>query len=738
MNLCDDDSDELPLELVRRIDALCDDYEQRLAAGESVGLGDYLERIEPRGRRKLIRELVAVAAERLRSAGVADPGPAIIAQNPGLREEIEAALARFSDLGGAPLQPADGAATTAPLTPRGKKSRGLHIRCPHCSNPIELVGDTPVDSVNCTVCGSTFSLVDRSKETRLAHALQKIDRFELISRLGVGGFGTVWKARDAELDRTVAVKIPRQGQLSAAETEQFLREARAVAQLRHPNIVPVHEVGRDGDALFIVSDVIRGVSLADLLTGQRPTPHEAAQLCATVAAALDHAHRKGVIHRDLKPSNIMIDDEGTPYLMDFGLAKREAEEVTMTTEGDIIGTPAYMSPEQASGRSAWADRRTDVYSLGVVLFELLTGELPFRGNAQMQVHGRLHDDPPNVRTLNRHLPADLATICAKCLEREPGRRYQTAKDVADELDRFLARLPIHARPISRLARVARWAARRPWQAAVAGLVLLLAVAGPTAALIIQGQRMQLAESVAAQANLIKKREQETREAIGRSARLEDRLKLWEARANPWSLWPPDEGRPPKRGLFASLLAARGAALRNAGAADSTAADAQRLVTLATLHEQTGQHVEAERRLLEAVAALETLRRERPQSAPVALALADCYERLSVLTASRDRRDSNEWLARSLALRRSLAQQQRSDALVQALQLDAALRLAVAVGFEAAGGDLREAQQLEAQLAVIWPDAPADLYRLVCRLAGRTPWLDDPSLRETGPATAAGQ
>src|SRR5262249_39611806 len=157
--------------------------------------------------------------------------------------------------------------------------------------------------------------------------------------------------RDKTLDRTVAVKIPRKGQLSAAETEQFLREARAAAQLGHPHIVGVHEVGRADDTVYIVSDFISGASLGDWLTGQRLRPREAAGLCAKVAEALHHAHEHGIIHRDLKPGNIMIDLDGEPHLMDFGLARRQHGEMSMTVEGRILGTPAYMSPEQARGEA---------------------------------------------------------------------------------------------------------------------------------------------------------------------------------------------------------------------------------------------------------------------------------------------------------------------------------------------------------------------------------------------------
>ena len=301
----------------------------------------------------------------------------------------------------------------------GSGSGRLEVRCPNCHAPTEVAVDTALTDLTCGSCGSHFSLVDQSKATRMAPSLTKLGRFELIERLGVGGFGSVWKARDKELDRTVAIKIPRAGGMTAEEQEKFFREARAAAQLRHPNIVSVHEVGRDGDSVYIVSDFVRGVTLGDWLTGQQLTSREAAELCAKIADALHHAHEQGVVHRDLKPANIMIDGDGQPHLMDFGLARREVGEVTVTMDGQVLGTPAYMSPEQAQGEAHTADRRSDVYSLGVILFQLLTGELPFRGNARMLMHQVIHDEPPSPRKLNANIPKDLETITLKCLEKEP-------------------------------------------------------------------------------------------------------------------------------------------------------------------------------------------------------------------------------------------------------------------------------------------------------------------------------
>ncbi|NQT15483.1 MAG: protein kinase, partial [Planctomycetes bacterium] len=226
----------------------------------------------------------------------------------------------------------------------------MKIRCPHCNQPIEVLAESSLRDLSCPSCGSVFNLVGFAEtETRDPGPVKTVGRFELIERVGAGSFGTVWKARDPELDRTVAVKIPRKEQLAPEEAEQFLREARAAAQLRHARIVSVHEVGRDGETIYIVSDFVEGATLAEWLTGQRLTPRESAELCVKVAEALHHAHEAGVVHRDLKPGNVMLDVGGEPHIMDFGLAKRETGEVTMTVEGRVFGTPAYMSPEQAKG-----------------------------------------------------------------------------------------------------------------------------------------------------------------------------------------------------------------------------------------------------------------------------------------------------------------------------------------------------------------------------------------------------
>src|SRR6516164_3346403 len=296
----------------------------------------------------------------------------------------------------------------------------MHILCPHCRNPIEVVRLIPREEITCPSCGSSFRLETESTTSWQRMRGQKLDKYELLDAVGQGAFGTVYKARDPELDRVVAVKVPRAGNLAAPEElDRFLREARSVAQLRHPSIVAVHEVGQSDGVPFLVSDFVEGVTLTDLLSARRPSFREAAELVAAVADALHFAHQHGVVHRDIKPSNVMVGKDGRPVVMDFGLAKREAGEITMTLDGQVLGTPAYMAPEQARGESHDVGPRADVYSLGVVLYQLLTGELPFRGTTRMLLHQVLEDEPRPPRRINDRIPRDLETICLKAMAKEP-------------------------------------------------------------------------------------------------------------------------------------------------------------------------------------------------------------------------------------------------------------------------------------------------------------------------------
>jgi serine/threonine protein kinase len=302
-------------------------------------------------------------------------------------------------------------------------------------------------------------------------------KFLLLERVGHGAVGIVYKAQQTELGRTVALKaMQTEDEANPEAVSRFLHEARAAARLKHPNVVPIHEVGEHEGSHYFTMDYMDGPSLRALADEKKLPVARALEVVRDVARAIHFAHVQGIIHRDLKPSNILLDAGGRVYVSDFGLAKDVGRE-GMTESGDVLGTPAYMSPEQARGHAKFVDARSDVYSIGAVLYHLLTGRPPFTGESTIQVIlAVMGTDPLPPRRLVPAIPVDAETICLTAMEKAPVRRYSTAAAMADDIDRFLTREPIAARPTPVTHRTWRKVKRR-WMPLSLGACGLLLAAG---------------------------------------------------------------------------------------------------------------------------------------------------------------------------------------------------------------------------------------------------------------------
>jgi ribosomal protein S27E len=711
------------VEVVRQVDALCDRFEQACSAG-TPDLREYLEQGPPVCRDYLLGELVTIELQYQRDPSGNPLTPqAMCDRYPDLAQRITAAMEeRQLELDNENAQKSTVRRDVSPadvsdvVLVSDQESPGLHIRCPHCREPVELLADSPCDEVSCQTCGSTFSLIHPSENSDTAPSLKSLGRFELVARLGVGGFGTVWQARDTDLDRFVALKIPRKGNLQPHEIDHFFREARAAAQLQHPHIVAVYEIGKEEDTIFIVSDLVRGVTLADWLSSAKPTTREIAEIGKTVAQALEHAHGQGVIHRDLKPSNIMIDDQGQPHIMDFGLAKRQTGEVTMTFDGQILGTAAYMSPEQASGQSHWTDCRTDIYSLGVILFQMATGELPYQGNQQMHLYRKQTEDAPDLTRFNPHIPADFSTITLKCLERDPNGRYKRAVEVADELQRFLDGKPIRARPISRLARTWRWAQRKPASATAALLLLLIAVAGPLVAVKLGMQARKIQAKYDEQIDTLAQEQKKRRALTEQNDKLQQNLDELRGRVPGLEKIAPSW----QRTIIGQIVDAH-----YSQPAEALLPGTATLEEQAAFHSAIGflcaelkRHSSAEQNFELARIALESLLEQRPDDPLYQAALAECLAGIAQHSSQPETVESARIAA--LDLRERLAESDRANV---SKYLDLLVAQWQRFDTEGQAFDLLRAQSQAIghsgeQLLQQWPTDPAEIYEAACRLTQR--------------------
>jgi len=350
--------------------------------------------------------------------------------------------------------------------------------CAKCGAPV--FADSPRGL--CSVClfRTGLGLLDEENDRgpEPSRIQVQFGDYELLEELGRGGQGVVYRARQKSLNRTVALKVIGLGQWSSTpHLKRFRHEAEAAASLEHPQIVPIYEIGeRDGSCYFSMK-FVEGGQLDEVISRAPMSPRRAAELLVKIARTVQFAHEHGILHRDIKPGNILLDKNGEPHLTDFGLARLIEQESTVTNSFDVLGTPSYMSPEQAAGRTKELTAAADVYSLGAVFYQMLTGEPPFAGGTTYEtIRMVLESEPRNPRTRNPKVDAELATICLKCLEKNPAQRYESAAALADDVERWLRHEPIQARRTGMFTRGRKWLQRNPTAAAVMALSFALAAA----------------------------------------------------------------------------------------------------------------------------------------------------------------------------------------------------------------------------------------------------------------------
>jgi eukaryotic-like serine/threonine-protein kinase len=439
------------LEQAQRIHPFCEEFEARWRDGGAPRIEEFLERALERDRATLLRELLLLEVEIKRERGETTMPDDYRTRFPDATSDIVDAFAQPG-----PRPPFAPAASNLGEHSARRLHNALTVLLPPRSD----------DS------SGPLSALDGS--------FGWIGEYEVLSEIARGGMGVVYKARQKRVKRLVALKMILTGQMASnEERERFLREAEMAANLDHPNIVPIYEVSESQGCPFFSMKLIEGESLSYLIKQKKQQqsaydPSTAAQLTATVARAVHFAHERGFLHCDLKPSNILLESDGRPYVTDFGLAKRASEDSSLSLSGAILGTPSYMAPEQASGSRRGLSPATDVYGLGAILYELLTGSPPFRNGTVMEtVVEVLERDPLAPRELRPGIPKELETICLKCLEKNPKDRFSSAAALASELERHLQGEVIDT--TSLIPRLRRWHRREPELAARLGGLFLIAL-----------------------------------------------------------------------------------------------------------------------------------------------------------------------------------------------------------------------------------------------------------------------
>ena len=391
----------LPLEVEQQIDRVSDEFERAWRSAQTPRIEDYLDRVPAVGRLQLLEELLAVEFD-LRQQ-----------QNPPLDLDIDAYRRRF---------PGSDAVINAALA--------LHER--------RQQDDLPRTAIHRAVTDA-----DEEKQP----LPQQIGRFLIRRRLGKGGFGVVYLAHDPGLDRLVALKVPRTELLATGQQrESFLHEARTAAKLKHPSLVTVYEVQQETDLIYIVQEYIEGQNLAQWAAAQPRSWEDLTRRLIEITTAIGYVHQQGFYHRDLKPGNILIDNEGHAHVADFGLAVHE--DALRVLKGKAPGTPPYMSPEQCRGETHWIDGRTDIWALGVILYELLAGRRPFAADSVLELFTEIQErDPKSPRMKNPDIPRELERICFKCLAKRRTQRYANASDLREDLQAFLETCATQRQPL---------------------------------------------------------------------------------------------------------------------------------------------------------------------------------------------------------------------------------------------------------------------------------------------------